>query len=105
MVATDEVRTRLEERLARLGARSTKIEADLRKPGNRDWQERATETENDEVLEQLEQSDLSEIQEIQAALARLENGTYGACAACSAPIAKGRLEALPFATVCIDCAK
>jgi RNA polymerase-binding transcription factor DksA len=77
----------------------------LRKPGDRDWQERATEAENDEVLEQLGLADLSEIREIRSALARLENGTYGTCGECSAAIAEGRLEALPFTTVCIDCAK
>lgn len=105
MVEIDEVRRRLERRLARLDVRSTKIEADLRKPGDRDWQERATEAENDEVLEQLGLADLSEIREIQSALARLENGTYGTCGGCGVPIAEGRLEALPFTTVCIDCAK
>jgi RNA polymerase-binding transcription factor DksA len=105
LVEIDEVRRRLERRLARLDARSTKIEADLRKPGDRDWQERATEAENDEVLEKLGLADLSEIREIRSALSRLENGTYGSCGECSAPIAEGRLEALPFTTVCIDCAK
>lgn len=101
----DEVRRRLERRLARLGARSTKIEADLRMPGNRDWQERATETANDEVLEQLGLADLTEIREIRSALSRLDDGTYGSCSECDAPIAEGRLQALPFTTVCIDCAK
>ena len=54
---------------------------------------------------QLGLADLSEIREIRSALARLESGTYGTCSECSAPIVEGRLEALPFTTVCIDCAK
>ena len=105
MADRDEIRRRLTRRLARLDARSTKIEADLRKPGNRDWQERATEAENDEVLERLGHADLTEIREIRAALSRLDAGTYGLCSRCEAPIAEGRLEALPFTTVCIDCAR
>ena len=40
---------------------------------------------------------------IDAALARIENGTYGACTSCGKPIAAERLEALPWAALCIDC--
>ncbi|HET7726272.1 MAG TPA: TraR/DksA C4-type zinc finger protein [Candidatus Limnocylindrales bacterium] len=40
---------------------------------------------------------------IDAALARIENGTYGACTSCGKPIAPERLEALPWAALCIDC--
>jgi hypothetical protein len=43
----------LEDRLGKLTARVSKIESDLRKPGSRDWQDRATEKQNEEVLEQL----------------------------------------------------
>jgi DnaK suppressor protein len=40
---------------------------------------------------------------IEAALERLDAGTYGACTKCGLPIAAGRLEALPWAALCIDC--
>lgn len=40
---------------------------------------------------------------IDAALARLDAGTYGACTSCHQPIVPGRLEALPWAALCIDC--
>lgn len=40
---------------------------------------------------------------IDAALGRLEAGTYGQCERCSQPIAEERLEALPWATKCIEC--
>ncbi len=40
---------------------------------------------------------------VDAALARLEGGTFGACARCGKPIARERLEALPWAAHCIDC--
>jgi DnaK suppressor protein len=45
------------------------------------------------------------IEEIDAALDRIENGTYGTCAACGRPIAEERLEALPYAKLCIDDAR
>ena len=35
--------------------------------------------------------------------ARIENGTYGKCTNCGKQIPEERLEALPWATLCIDC--
>ena len=40
---------------------------------------------------------------IDAALARLDAGTYGKCTSCHRPIATERLEARPWAALCIDC--
>jgi DnaK suppressor protein len=40
---------------------------------------------------------------VDAALARLAAGTYGRCTSCGNPIAPERLEALPWAALCIDC--
>jgi DnaK suppressor protein len=40
---------------------------------------------------------------VEAALGRLDDGTFGTCARCGLPIAPPRLEALPWATHCIDC--
>ena len=40
---------------------------------------------------------------VEAALARLDAGTYGACTNCGRPIAPDRLEAIPWAALCIDC--
>jgi RNA polymerase-binding protein DksA len=40
---------------------------------------------------------------IDSALARIEAGAYGMCDRCGAPIAHERLEALPWATKCIEC--
>ncbi|PON13473.1 hypothetical protein C2W62_34165 [Candidatus Entotheonella serta] len=41
---------------------------------------------------------------IQAALKRLDSSTYGTCMSCDSQIAPARLEALPYAVQCIDCA-
>jgi RNA polymerase-binding protein DksA len=40
---------------------------------------------------------------IDSALARMEAGTYGRCQNCGRPISPERLEAIPWATRCIDC--
>ncbi len=41
--------------------------------------------------------------DVDAALVRMEEGTYGRCANCDTPIERDRLEALPYATLCMDC--
>jgi RNA polymerase-binding transcription factor len=43
------------------------------------------------------------LSEIDAALTRIEAGTYGTCANCEGEIPHGRLEAQPWASLCIDC--
>ena len=40
---------------------------------------------------------------IEQALAKLAEGTYGRCERCGGPIGEERLEALPWATLCIAC--
>ncbi len=42
---------------------------------------------------------------IEAALERVEEGTYGYCDECGNPIAKTRLQAIPYASFCIKCAQ
>jgi RNA polymerase-binding transcription factor DksA len=41
--------------------------------------------------------------EIEEALKRLEHSTYGICGNCEKPIVKARLEAVPFARLCVHC--
>jgi len=101
----NEVKRELEQRLDKLTERTTKIESHLRKPGNPDWSERATETENDQVLEEIGRVEQDEIVMIRAALSRIEAGQYGICAVCGEEIAEGRLKTIRFTTRCIDCAE
>jgi DnaK suppressor protein len=43
------------------------------------------------------------MREVERALERLDAGTYGVCQRCDQPIAPERLEARPFATLCVNC--
>jgi DnaK suppressor protein len=45
-----------------------------------------------------------ELAEIEAALARIKAGEYGVCETCENPIREVRLQALPWARLCIHCA-
>ncbi|HEY2954443.1 MAG TPA: TraR/DksA C4-type zinc finger protein [Candidatus Eisenbacteria bacterium] len=41
--------------------------------------------------------------EIRAALRRIYDGTYGVCETCGQPIARARLEAVPYVRLCVSC--
>jgi RNA polymerase-binding transcription factor DksA len=100
-------RQQLEAQLAQLERRQTKVERDRRRETNaleQDWQEQASTRQNDEVLDSLESEGSQQIAIIRAALKRLDEGTYGICVTCGEPIAKARLDALPHAVQCIECA-
>jgi RNA polymerase-binding protein DksA len=47
----------------------------------------------------------AELQRIESALRKVDDGTYGRCERCGEPIARERLEAIPWAPLCIDCAR
>ena len=55
-----------------------------------------------EQLRALTTQAAARLGEIDEALARVDDGTYGICAACGEPIGRGRLEARPTASRCID---
>jgi DnaK suppressor protein len=63
----------------------------------------ATETYDRELDYTLEENSEHVLAEIDAALNRIEDGTYGICTNRGEQIPVERLEALPWATLCIDC--
>lgn len=44
-----------------------------------------------------------QLDEVQAALQRFDDGTIGKCVNCGKPISPARLQALPYASMCMDC--
>jgi DnaK suppressor protein len=99
-----ELKKALNARLAVLGERVDETDHELREPMSADFAEQATEAEDDETLDRLGEAARAEIVQIRAALARIDEGGYGECVACGEPISAKRLEALPYATRCIECA-
>ena len=62
----------------------------------------ATDTYMRELDEGLEENAERLLTEIEEALGRIADGTYGSCAVCGRPIDAERLDAVPYATLCID---
>ena len=100
----DETRQQLEQRLNQLTNRVGKIGQDLRRTLSSDSEERATELENEEVLQALDQDSLTEVRQIREALQRIDDGTYAVCARCGQTIDAARLTAIPSTTTCRTCA-
>ena len=59
-------------------------------------------TDRDMAVETLNQQARS-IHEIRDALERIEEGSYGSCEHCEEPIPAKRLDALPWARMCVKC--
>lgn len=53
----------------------------------------------------LAQNEEQLLEDVEAALERIESGNYGHCELCGREISKERLDALPQASTCIECAQ
>jgi RNA polymerase-binding protein DksA len=109
---TDRFRERLQEERRRVQAaiqnlhdeNPGSIEDDTDdQPSDNHLAETATVTYDRELDNTLEENSERVLAEIDAALERIEGGTFGTCEKCGKPIGDERLEALPYATQCIDC--
>ena len=56
-----------------------------------------------EIDYSLEENSEQVLAQIDEALKRIDDGTFGVCSNCGQQIAEERLEARPWATLCIDC--
>ncbi len=98
-------RTALEAERARL---REELAATIQAPGQMTYGSQAAaashvfEQQRDLALRDRAQQQLALVD---AALVRLDAGTFGRCLRCGKPIAPERLEALPWAEHCIDCAR
>ena len=66
-------------------------------------EEEATEAADLETRLELERRTRDQITAVEHALSKFDDGTYGFCDVCGQPINPERLEALPQASLCLDC--
>jgi DnaK suppressor protein len=67
------------------------------------FSDRSHSTEERSRLIAVVESLRGNLQEVDRALGKIGAGTFGTCERCGGPIADERLEAIPWATLCIDC--
>jgi len=81
--------------------------ASEREPGDTQFDEESGEGDTLNVERErdlaLSASATQAVEEIDRALRRMDAGSYGICERCGKKIAVARLEALPFAALCIEC--
>lgn len=94
----------LKDRKQFLESSLDQIETALDVQPSKDFEDRATEREGDEVMESLGNAELLELKQINAALARHEEGSFGICVNCGSEISTDRLTAVPHAARCRFCA-
>ncbi len=93
------------DRRHQLAGHLIEVEHSLDETPPKDWEDRSSERQGDEVLESLGQVELNELRRIDAALKRIAEGSYGACTQCGNPISEARLDLLPDTPFCKECAR
>ena len=73
-------------------------------PSVQKFDEQVIEMAAEELVHNLDSGGRDELRRIEKALERLSEGTYGVCTSCGKDIPVPRLEAVPYAEECIDCA-
>ncbi len=106
----EQLRSRLESEHERLLRELKQLEAsvsptEVRREGS-PFGKREEEAEESFELEKrlaLEKRIKDELAKVEHALQKFEKGTYGLCDICGQSIALDRLEALPHASLCVNC--
>lgn len=75
----------------------------LREQSGSDIIDAALDAAQDEISSQLAEVESRELGSIEKALERIRSGQYGDCEYCEKKIPMARLNALPYATMCIEC--
>jgi len=76
---------------------------ELRGQTSGDVVDAALDTAQDEISSQLAEVESRELASIENALEQMRNGSYGLCEGCEEAIPLARLQALPYAVLCINC--
>ena len=85
--------------------RISKIEDHIQNPQddlNEHWEDQAISYRQNDMRKNLMVEARQSLVHVENALSHIENGTYGECEVCGEQIQQQRLEAIPYATLCMD---
>jgi DnaK suppressor protein len=105
------MRKRLEEKQAEIQQHIATLTGSLAPPEDasqasydvEEPEEEAVDLQEIDVDQAILDNEKTLLAEVQQALARIDYGTYGICSNCGQPIPEKRLEAIPWATLCLTC--
>ena len=69
---------------------------------NEHWEDQAISYRQNDMRKNLLAEAQQNLMYVENALSRIENGTYGECEVCGEDIEPKRLEAIPYATLCMQ---
>ena len=92
-----------EEILNNLAAESEDFEAMVKDMDPKDLADIAADDIDRKTLEAISSHDIKRLRLIDSAISRIKNERYGVCLRCAKKIPTERLEAIPYAFMCIDC--
>lgn len=106
-----EMKRRLEEKRAEVQRNIERLTSTRTPPedaiqaidGTIEREEQAVDLEETDIEQAILANERALLNEVEQALKRIEDGTYGICTNCGRPIPEKRLEALPWASLCLDC--
>jgi RNA polymerase-binding protein DksA len=101
----ERLRQKLLQKRFDLTARLERIQANLRGGLEADSAERAKQLEDSDVVDALGNDARLELEQIAATLRRMDDDEFGVCGTCGSSIEDARLEAYPYASECMDCAR
>ena len=99
------VKEQLEERKREIQEQLNDVAGDLRQELDNFPEDQAIQIEQEEVPRAREASLYEELTKIDNALIRIHEDEYGKCENCGKEIGEKRLEAIPYAGLCINCAE
>jgi len=105
MIDENEVRNRLVAKQTELKRRIAGTQATERREVAGGENDDAQLWSISDVRDDLDSQASTELEQVNQALKRLDAGEYGTCVECDEPIGEARLRALPYATLCIQCAE
>ncbi|TXD97528.1 conjugal transfer protein TraR [Psychrobacter frigidicola] len=85
--------------------RIDKIKYDIQHPQdelNKDWEDQAISIRQNDTRQLLSAEAQQNLIYVQDALSHIENGTYGECEVCGEEIQEQRMQAVPYATLCME---
>ncbi|MGB7489428.1 MAG: TraR/DksA C4-type zinc finger protein [Thermoanaerobaculia bacterium] len=105
MTDTTTMKARLEGDRERVQARIAAIQGAERKETSDGQTDNAHLWEDADIRDGDLDEAVDELGEIDNALQRIDLGSYGVCATCGEPIPDARLEVMPYAVKCVNCAE
>jgi len=92
-----------QEIVAKLVASSEEFKEIVEDMDPKDLADVASDDIDRKMIEAVGSQELRRLRSIDSALTRIQQGKYGLCIKCSKKIPHERLEAIPYALMCVDC--